>query len=75
MRHPSADPNYKRGFAAGKRAAKRELRKLMTAAPPVTYVDLPKFGGAPVKAEGGCTIDDLPKAVAELLAAEQWTRS
>lgn len=68
-------PSYRAGFAAGKRAAKRELRCLMAAAPPVTYVDLPKFGEAPVKVEGGVTVDDLPQAMAELFTAHKWIGS
>lgn len=72
MKHRSADPNYRRGFAAGKRAAKRELRRLMERATPVTHVDLPKPGEAPVKAEGGVTIYDLRREIGELLAANRW---
>ena len=75
MKHPSSNPIYKRGFAAGKRAAKRELRQLMATAPPATHVDLPKFGEASVKAEGGVTVHDLPQAVAEWITAHEWIGS
>jgi hypothetical protein len=44
----------------------------MAEAPAVTHVDLPKFGEAPTKVEGGATVHDLPKTVAEWLAADEW---
>lgn len=63
---------YRKAFAAGKRAAKRELRRLIDAEPLVPTSVAVNFGDAVEKIEGGRSIEDVPAAAAALAAVYRW---